>query len=86
MKTQYWFRRSAGLVCLAATLQFNNGRAEDSPKAPEATPAAQPAAKSPSGSPEHQLWIRQGELVQRGQTIEATLANAVDALRDLWPG
>jgi hypothetical protein len=85
MKTQCWLRRSGALVCLAATLQFNSGRAEDQPKAPETTPATQPAAKGRSGSP-YQLWILHGKFVHNGQDVVATLANVVDALRDFWPG
>ncbi len=115
MKTHYWLRRSAALLCLAAILPFNCGRAEDQPKAPETTPAAQPdtrfterlrgilnrasetipaaqpEAKGRSASP-YQLEIGEGFFrlngmtrMDNGRAMEPTLANVVDALRDLWP-
>jgi hypothetical protein len=85
MKTHYWVRRSAALLCLAAILPLNRGRAEEPPKAPETTPAAQPAAKGRPASP-YVLEIAGGAFVRNGKLSEATLANVVDALRDIWPG
>jgi len=84
MKTHYWLRRSAALLGLAATLPFNSGRAQDQPKTPAITPAAQLAPKGPLVEP-YVLQIVQGALARNGKQSEATLANVVDALRDIWP-
>lgn len=85
MKTHYWLRRSAALLCLAAILPLNRGRAEEPPKAPEPTPAAQPAAKGSSVLP-YMLDIAEGKLLRsNGGRFDATLASVVDALRDIWP-
>ena len=84
MKTHYWVRRSAALLCLAAILPLNRGRAEEPPKAPETTPAAQPAAKGRPASP-YVLEIAGGAFMRNGTQSEATLASVVDALRDIWP-
>jgi hypothetical protein len=84
MKTHYWLRRSAALLCLAAILPLNRGRAEEPPKAPETTPAAQPAAKGRPASP-YVLEIAGGAFMRNGKQSEATLASVVDALRDIWP-
>jgi hypothetical protein len=70
MKTHCWLRRSAALLGLAATLQFNWGRAEDQPNAPETT---------------YMLEIAHGVLVRGGERVTPTLANVVDALRELRP-
>jgi len=63
MKTHYWLRRSAALLGLAATLPFNSGRAQDQPKTPAITPAAQLAPKGPLVEP-YVLQIVQGALAR----------------------
>jgi hypothetical protein len=84
MKTHYRLRRSAALLCLAATLPVNCGRAQDQPKTPGITPAAQLAPNGALVEP-YVLQIAQGTLARNGKQSEATLANVVDALRDIWP-
>ena len=87
MKIHPWLGRSAALLCLAATLHFNCARAQDPPKAAETRPTAQAAAKAGSALA-YDLVIEQG-LVECtnhvGFGAEATLANVVGVLREIWP-
>jgi hypothetical protein len=84
MKTRLWLRHSALLLCLAATLPSSLRSAQDQQKAPDTAPAVQPTPQERPAS-RYALEIVDGTLLHKGHKTEATLANAVDALRDLWP-
>src|SRR5713101_5330287 len=71
------------LACQAAVLIAVPGelRAEDkSPASP-----GRAGSKAPPAEPAYALEIMDGHFTHRGKQQEATLANVVDALRDMFP-
>src|SRR5258708_7999461 len=71
------------LACQAAVRITIQGelRAED--RSPAA--AARAGSKAPPTEPAYALEIAVGQFTHRGKAQEATLANVVDAMRDMFP-
>ncbi|MGA2867513.1 MAG: hypothetical protein ABSF95_23825 [Verrucomicrobiota bacterium] len=84
MKTHFWLRHSALLLCLAATLPSSLRSAQDQQKAPDTAPAVQATPQERPAS-RYALEIVDGTFLRKGHKTEATLANVVDTFRDLWP-
>src|SRR5258708_1767017 len=70
-------------ACLAAALIASPGQLGAQDKSP--APSARATPKSVPSEPAYALEIADGKFTHRGKQQEATLANVVDALRDMFP-